>query len=126
MGLALSGEVALTTRRSGGQLNVYPRLLRDGSMLPRIALAINYFESLLGHEQQELQPAMLVELFGDPRLARGISAALGSSYRFRPRRIEDVVGRAAASRLRRSAPPEAPPTPRGRWPASRCGAPRGP
>jgi hypothetical protein len=101
MGLALN-EVALTMRRVSGQVNVYPRLLRDGSMLPRISLAIDYFESLLGQERQHMQPEMLVELFGDPRLARGIAAALGHSYRFRAQRMDEVVGRVAAGRLKRA------------------------
>jgi len=107
MGLALN-EVSLTTRRTAGRVNVYPRLLRDGAMLPRIDLAITYFESLLGHERQELEPAMLVELFGDVRLARGLAAALGATYRFRPRRIEEVIGRTGAGRLRRAALASAP------------------
>jgi hypothetical protein len=101
MGLALN-DVPLSMRRVAGQLNVYPRLLRDASMLPRLSLAIDYFESLLGQERQQLEPEMLLELFGDPRLARGIAAALGHSYRFQPRRFDEVVGRAGAARLKRA------------------------
>ena len=107
MGLALN-EVPLTMRRVAGQVNVYPRLLRDGSMVPRIALAIDYFESLLGQERQQMQPEMLVELFGDPRLARGIAAALGHSYRFRAQRMDEVVGRVGAGRLKRAGLPSSP------------------
>ena len=107
MGLALN-QVPLTMRRVAGQVNVYPRLLRDRSMLPRIALAIDYFESLLGQERQQMQPEMLVELFGDPRLARGIAAALGHSYRFRAQRMDEVVGRAGAGRLKRAGLPSSP------------------
>jgi hypothetical protein len=101
VGLALN-DVPLTVRRVAGQMNVYPRLLRDSSMLPRIALAIDYFESLLGHERQQIEHEMLVELFGDPRLARGITAALGHSYRFRTRRMDEVVGRGGAAHLKRA------------------------
>jgi predicted nuclease of restriction endonuclease-like RecB superfamily len=100
MGLALN-DLPLTVRRVAGQVHVYPRLLRDGSMLPRIALAIDYFESLLGQERQQLEPEMLVELFGQPGLARGIAAALGHSYRFRARSVDEVVGRAGGARLKR-------------------------
>jgi hypothetical protein len=104
MGLALN-EVPLTMRRVSDQVNVYPRLLRDGSMLPRISLAIDYFESLLGQERQQMQPEMLVELFGDPRLTRGIAAALGYSYRFRSQRMDEVVGTVGAGRLKRAGLP---------------------
>jgi predicted nuclease of restriction endonuclease-like RecB superfamily len=104
MGLALN-EVPLTMRRVSDQVNVYPRLLRDGSMLPRISLAIDYFESLLGQERQQMQPEMLVELFGDPKLTRGIAAALGYSYRFRSQRIDEVVGTVGAGRLKRAGLP---------------------
>ena len=100
MGLALN-ELPLTMRRVAGQMNVYPRLVRDGSMLPRISLAIDYFESLLGHERQQIEDEMLVELFGDPRLARAIAAALGHSYRFRPRQMDEVLGRVGAAHLKR-------------------------
>ena len=107
MGLALN-EVPLTMRRVSGEVNVYPRLLRDKSMLPRISLAIDYFESLLGQERQQMQPEMLVELFGDPRLARAVTASLGHSYRFRAQRMDEVVGRAGARRLKRAGLPSSP------------------
>ena len=101
MGLALN-DVPLRTRRVGGQVHVYPGLLRDGSVLPRIALAIEYFESLVGQERQHLEPEVLLELFGEPRLTRGLIGALEHWYRFQPRRIDDVVGQVRAARLARA------------------------
>jgi hypothetical protein len=94
-------DVPYTTRRTDGGVRLYPRLLRDRSRLPGIGIAIEYFESLLGHERRELQPEVLVEFFGEPKLARGLVNCLGHSYRFRSRRLEEVVGRLAARRLRR-------------------------
>ena len=95
-------DVPYTTRRAGGSVRLYPRLLRDRSRLPGIAIAIEYFESLLGRERRELQAEVLVEFFGDPKLARGLVSCLRHSYRFRSPRLEDVVGRLAARRLQRA------------------------
>src|ERR671934_2680291 len=101
MALAQS-DIPLTTRRVGGQVNVYPRLLRDRSMLPRIGIAIEHFESHLGHQRQELDPAVLVDFLGEPRLARCLVAALAPSYRFRAPELDEVVGPRLAGRLRRA------------------------
>lgn len=95
-------------RRGAHTLVVYPRLLRDRSVMPSIDIAIQHFESMLGHERRELDPSMFSHFFGDHKLARCIVACLGRSYRFRRRTIDELVTRAAARRLTRGDLREAP------------------
>lgn len=96
-------DVRYTVRRApNGDAVVYPRYLRDRSVLPQIDVAIQYFETLLGGERRELDPEALVQFFGDYKLARCIVASLGHAYRYRPRTVEEVVTRAAARKLKRS------------------------
>src|SRR5438094_6684561 len=85
--------------RSDDSVYVYPRLLRGAAALPKIEIAIRYFESTLGRRRGEMQPNVLVEFFGDPRLARCIVACLTRTYRYRVRDFAEVVGEAARRRL---------------------------
>lgn len=85
--------------RDDGSAQLYPRLLRGSKDLPRIAVAIRYFEEQVGRRRGEMEPAALVEFFGDPRLARCIVACLTRSYHYRVRTIAEVVGEVAAARL---------------------------
>jgi predicted nuclease of restriction endonuclease-like RecB superfamily len=95
-------DIRFTVRRSGaGDPTIYPRLLRDRSILPKIAFAIDYFEGLVGRERRDLDAELLVSFFGDHKLARCVVAALGRTYRFRARRIEEVVTKVSARRLAR-------------------------
>jgi predicted nuclease of restriction endonuclease-like RecB superfamily len=91
----------LTSRRSGGETQIYPRLLRDRSWLPKIQIAISYFEQMLGRERRELETETLVHFLGDHRIARCVVAAMARSYRFRSRTIEEVVSRTALRRMQR-------------------------
>jgi hypothetical protein len=79
------GDLRKTTRRTGdsGLRTVYPRFLRDRSLAPRIDLAIKYLESMLGRRRRDLDAEVMVQLFGDHKLARCIVACLGESYRYR-------------------------------------------
>src|ERR671933_2727681 len=95
-------DIRLTTRRSGGETVAYPRLLREPSLLPRVDIAIQHFESMVSHERRELQPEVLVHFLGDYKLARCLVACLGRAYRFRSRQLSEVVTRAAQQRLERS------------------------
>ena len=93
-------DIRFTVRRAGADDPiVFPRLLRDRSVLPKIDFAIDYFERLVGHERRDLDAELLVSFFGDHKLARCLIAALARSYRFRPRRIDEVVSKASARRL---------------------------
>jgi predicted nuclease of restriction endonuclease-like RecB superfamily len=91
----------LTSRRAGGETQVYPRLLRDRSWLPKIQIAISYFEQMLGRERHELEVETLVHFLGDHRLARCVVLAMARSYRFRSPTIEEVVSRTAFRRMQR-------------------------
>lgn len=96
-------DVRFVTRRAGRtEPTVYPRLLRDRSILPKIDIAIQYFESMLGRERRELDTEVFVHFLGDYKLARCLVACLARSYRFRARRLDEVVTRTALRRLQRA------------------------
>src|SRR6185437_6389952 len=84
-------DLRKTTRRSGDMRVVYPRFLRDRALAPRIEMAIRYLESMLGHPRRELDGEVIVQLFGDHKLARCIVACLAASYRHRPRTFAEVL-----------------------------------
>jgi hypothetical protein len=104
-------DLRKTTRRAGaGDLRVvYPRFLRDRALAPRIEMAIRYLERMLGHARSELDAEVIVQLFGDHKLARCIVACLAASYRHRPRTFAEVLAepRAAALAARGIADPSA-------------------
>jgi predicted nuclease of restriction endonuclease-like RecB superfamily len=96
-------DVRLTTRRGpSGELALYPRLLRDRSVLPKIDIAVQYFESMLGRERRDFESEVLVHFFGDHKFARCMVACLARGYRFRSRELESVVTATALRRLRRA------------------------
>jgi hypothetical protein len=86
-------DVRMTTRRAahGDARTVYPRLLRDRSLAPRIELAVRHLEGLVGRERRALDQEVIVQLFGDHKIARGIVASLAASYRYQPRTFADVL-----------------------------------
>jgi hypothetical protein len=79
----------------------YPRLVRDRSVLPKVKIAVQYFEQMLGRERRELEPEMLVHFFGDHKLARCMIGCLGRAYRFRTPSLLASVSRGAQRRLAR-------------------------
>ncbi|HEX6797123.1 MAG TPA: DUF790 family protein [Ktedonobacterales bacterium] len=87
------GDLRKTTRRSGegGLRTVYPRFLRDRTLAPRIELAVKYLESMLGRRRRDLDAEVVVQLFGDHKLARCIVACLGESYRYRARTFAELL-----------------------------------
>ena len=94
------GDIRKTVRRDRGSgvRRLYPRLLRDESIVPKVGIAIRFFETKLGLLRRELDPDTLIALFGDPKLARCLVGCLARSYRYRARRFADLLGdeRAAA------------------------------
>jgi hypothetical protein len=94
-------DLRKTTRRSGeGDLRtIYPRFLRDRTLLPRIELAIRYLEKMLGRTRRELDAEVMVGIFGDHKLARCILACLASSYRHRARTFAEVLPPETAASL---------------------------
>jgi len=96
-------DIRFTTRRQGdGDPVLYPRVLRDHAALPKIGIAIGYFESMLGRERQELDTEVLVQFFADHKLARCVVAALSRSYRYRSPGMANVVTRASLRRLEKA------------------------
>jgi Protein of unknown function (DUF790) len=94
-------DVRFSTRRVDGQTLLYPRLMRDRAILPKIQIAIRYFESMLGKERREFDAETLVHFFGDHKLTRCMVAALARSYRFRSPGLHEIVSRVALRRLSR-------------------------
>ena len=94
-------DLRKTTRRAGhGEpRTVYPRLLRDRSLAPRIELAVRYLESMRGRSRRELDAEVIVQLFGDHKIARCIVACLASNYRHRARTFEEALGPERAATL---------------------------
>jgi predicted nuclease of restriction endonuclease-like RecB superfamily len=82
-----------------GSRRLYPRYLRDDSIKPQIGIAIRFFETKLGLLRRELEPDVLIQLFGDPRLARCLVGCLARAYRYRTRRFADLVGEERAALL---------------------------
>ena len=94
-------DVRFTTRRTGdGDPLLYPRLLKDRSILASIDVALQYFETMLGEERRSLDPEALVHFFGDYKVARGMVASIGRTYRYRTPAVEDLVTRSAWGRTR--------------------------
>src|SRR5580765_8520438 len=86
-------DLRKTTRRSGadGLRVVYPRFLRDATLAPRIEMAIRYMERMLGQPRSALDDEVIVQLFGDHKVARCLVACLGAHYRHRPRALAEVL-----------------------------------
>jgi hypothetical protein len=86
-------DLRKTTRRAGeSDLRVvHPRFLRDRTLAPRIELAIRYLESMLGKRRRDLDAEVVVQLFGDHKLARCIVACLAVTYRHRPRAFAEIL-----------------------------------
>ncbi len=86
-------DLRKTTRRSGkdGMRVIYPRFLRDASLAPRIEMAIRYMERMLGQPRRALDDEVIVQLFGDHKVARCLVACLGAHYRHRPRALAEVL-----------------------------------
>src|SRR5262249_27791117 len=100
-GLSLGwGDLRRTVRRHGeGPAQVYPFVLRDDRLHPRLALAVQYFESMVGRPRAEMDGEVLVQLLGDHRLARGVVASLAEHYTYRRQRLTDALDSATCSRL---------------------------
>src|SRR4051812_44748940 len=96
-------DVRITSRRSGTESVLYPRLLRDRSVLPKIEIAIRHFEGLVGSERRELDPEVLVHFFGDHKLARCMVGCLAHTYRYRARTFDEIVTRTALRALHKAA-----------------------
>jgi hypothetical protein len=96
-------DVRFTTRRvADSEPQIYPRLLKDRSVLTSIDVALQYFETMLGEQRRALDPEALVHFFGDYKVARGMVASIGRTYRYRTPHVSEVVSRTAWGRLQRA------------------------
>jgi hypothetical protein len=94
-------DLCKTTRRASGNglPRLFPRILGDDRLDPRLGIALRFFETHLGRPRRELDTEALVTLFGDPRLARGLIRCLSRTYRYRARPLADVLGAERAAAL---------------------------
>jgi hypothetical protein len=94
-------DIPRTTRKreEGGPRRLYPRYIRDLAPLPKIELAIAYLDEMVGRRRADLSPDVILDLFGDLKLARCLLACLADAYRYRSPEIADVVGDEAAAAL---------------------------
>ncbi len=95
-------DLRKTTRRtnSGDGRTLHPHFLRDRSLAPRIEIAIKYLESMLGHQRRELDQEVIVQLFGDHKLARCIVACLADSYHHRSQTFAELLPMSQLEMLR--------------------------
>lgn len=86
-------DIRKTTRRSGSGdgRTLYPHFLRDQSLAPRIDMAIQYMESMLERPRRDLDQEIIMQLFGDHKLARCIVACLAAAYRHRCRTFAEML-----------------------------------
>src|SRR6185437_127419 len=96
-------DIRKTTRRasSGNGRTLYPHFLRDQSLVPRIERAIQYMESMLDRPRRELDQEILMQLFGDHKLARCIVACLANTYRHRCLSFAEVLPAANVKALKK-------------------------
>lgn len=95
-------DIPKTTRRDkgrGGARRLYPRFLRDRTVLPKVELAIGYLDGMVGRRRGDLAPDLVLDLFGEPKLARGVLACLADSYRYRTPTLAEAAGEEAATAL---------------------------
>jgi hypothetical protein len=94
-------DLRRTVRRRGSDApaQAYPYLLKDERLYPQLALAIDYFESMVGRPRAELDGEVLVQFFADHRLARAVVASLAGHYRYRRQSFADALDAPTCARL---------------------------
>src|SRR5215210_7347088 len=94
-------DIPKTTRKGkdGEGRRIYPRYLRDGSYLPKIEMAIGYLDGMVGRRRGDLSSDAVLDLLGDPKLARCVLNCLAETYRYRTPEFVEVVGDEVAERL---------------------------
>jgi hypothetical protein len=93
-------DIPKTTRAAdGGLRRIYPRYAKDAALLPRIELAISYLDGMVGRRRGDLAPDAVIDLFGDPKLARCMVVCLADAYRYRSPTLGEALGGDAAAKL---------------------------
>ncbi|NJN19870.1 MAG: DUF790 family protein [Oscillochloris sp.] len=96
------GDFKKTIRGRGEGRRIYPHQIRDDRHRAALGFALDYYERMVGRRQAEFDQAALLEFFGDPKLARGLVACLGSSYVWLSPALTDLVGSDTAAAFRRA------------------------
>ena len=88
-------------RKSAGSSTaaIYPHQIKDRKMHARIDMAIRSYDNLVGRPRKEMDAGAMVYFLGDHRVARGIVACLGQTYRYETLPVSKVAGSAAARLL---------------------------
>ncbi|MEJ7761614.1 MAG: DUF790 family protein [Thermomicrobiales bacterium] len=85
-------DIPKTTRRvEDGPRKLYPRYLRDASILPSIELAIDFLERMRHRRREEIPSETVLDFFGDLKVARCVLTCLADEYRYRTPDLADVV-----------------------------------
>jgi len=85
-------DVKKTVRsRADGERYLHPKLLDPAAVSAQVSLALAYFQSRLGRARRETDPEILARFFGDPKVARGLVACLGASYRWRTQEFAEAL-----------------------------------
>ena len=90
MALALT-DLKKTTRTTELGRQLYPYQIRDDRYLAALSYAIGYYEQMVGRRRSEFESSVLLEFFGDPKLARGLVACLGRTYRWHQQSFAEVL-----------------------------------
>ena len=92
-------KTARKSSTSGSPASLYPHQMRDKKALVKVELAIRTFDGLVGRKRGELDAQVMVDFFGDHRIARGVVACLGAYYRYETQSFARVAGADGAARL---------------------------
>lgn len=94
-------DIAKTTRKTGDgePRRLYPRYAKDRSLLPKIDRAIDYLDAMVGRRRGDLDAGAVLDLFGDPKLARCLLTCLAEQYRYRTPSLAEALGATAARQL---------------------------
>ncbi len=94
-------DIPKTTRngKDGAPRRLFPKFIRDQTILPKITLVIDYLDGMIGRKRGDLSPDVVLDLFGDPKLARCMLSCLAESYRYRSLDFSEVIGPDAALAL---------------------------
>jgi hypothetical protein len=84
---------------AGGSKLIYPHQMRGKKPEALVAAAISTFDGLVGRRRGDLDAAVMSDIFGDPRLARGVIACLGRWYRYDAPAFTEIVSESSAKDL---------------------------
>jgi hypothetical protein len=84
-------DLKRSVRKGKEGYQVTPSRLEGRRDAFRIEFLLQQFEGHRGRPRRELEPETLLDFVGDARLGRALLATLAQWYRFRPRRLDEVL-----------------------------------